>query len=68
MKHYIGLDAAMKRTFICILDENGKLIYEGSEKNTPAFTGRLYFEKHNEALVEIEKLADASSKNSKRIR
>jgi transposase len=35
MKHYIGLDVAMKRTFICIIDETGKIIHEGSEKTDP---------------------------------
>ena len=35
MKHYIGLDVAMKRTFICILDENGKIVHEGSETTDP---------------------------------
>lgn len=35
MKHYIGLDVAMKRTFICILDETGKVVHEGSEKTDP---------------------------------
>ncbi|KAG6559013.1 hypothetical protein RHABOEDO_000007 [Candidatus Rhabdochlamydia oedothoracis] len=24
MKHYIGLDVSMKRTFICVLNEQGK--------------------------------------------
>jgi transposase len=35
MKHYIGLDVAMKRTFICIIDEAGKIVHEGSEKTDP---------------------------------
>ncbi|MGD0664791.1 MAG: IS110 family transposase [Rhabdochlamydiaceae bacterium] len=35
MKHYIGLDVAMKRTFICILDESGKIVHEGSENTDP---------------------------------
>jgi len=30
MKHYIGCDVAMKRTFICILDENGKIVLEAA--------------------------------------
>jgi predicted NBD/HSP70 family sugar kinase len=32
MKHYIGLDVSMKRTFICVINELGKVIREGSEK------------------------------------
>ena len=35
MKHYIGLDVSMKRTFICVLNEQGKIIHEGSEKTDP---------------------------------
>ncbi len=26
MKHYVGLDVSMKETFICIMNENGKVI------------------------------------------
>ncbi len=35
MKHYIGLDVSMKRTFICVLNEQGKIVHEGSEKTDP---------------------------------
>src|SRR5579872_800302 len=35
MKHYIGLDVSMKRTFICVLNEEGKIVHEGSEKTDP---------------------------------
>ncbi len=28
MKYYAGLDVAMKETFMCILDEEGRKIYE----------------------------------------
>ena len=31
MKYYIGLDVSMKRTFICVLNEQGKIVHEGSE-------------------------------------
>jgi transposase len=36
MKHYIGLDVSMKETSICIVNEKGKVIYEGKEKTDPA--------------------------------
>ena len=32
MKYYIGLDVSMKRTFICVLNEKGKIVHEGSKK------------------------------------
>lgn len=35
MKHYIGLDVSMKRTFICVLNGQGKIVHEGSEKTDP---------------------------------
>jgi transposase len=35
MKHYIGLDVSMKRTFICVVNEQGKIVHEGSEKTDP---------------------------------
>ncbi len=35
MKHYIGLDVSMKRTFICVINEQGKIIHEGSENTDP---------------------------------
>jgi transposase len=35
MRHYIGLDVSMKRTFICVINEQGKMIHEGSESTDP---------------------------------
>ncbi len=35
MKHYIGLDVSMKRTFICVINEHGKIVHEGSENTDP---------------------------------
>ena len=35
MKHYVGLDVSMKETFICIMDENGKVIDQGRAKTNP---------------------------------
>lgn len=36
MKHYIGLDVSMKRTFICVLSEQGKIVHEGAENTWSA--------------------------------
>lgn len=33
--YYVGLDVSMKKTFICILDSNGKIVHEGQEKTDP---------------------------------
>lgn len=35
MKHYVGLDVSMKETFICIVDEAGKIINQGKTKTEP---------------------------------
>jgi len=35
MRHYIGLDVSMKRTFICVVNEQGKVMHEGSEATDP---------------------------------
>ena len=35
MKHYVGLDVSMKETFICIMNENGKVIDQGRAKTNP---------------------------------
>jgi len=31
MEYYAGLDVSMKETFICVVDENGKIVYENQE-------------------------------------
>ncbi len=36
MKHYVGLDVSMKETFLCIENEQGKVINEGVVKTDPA--------------------------------
>jgi len=35
MKYYAGLDVSMKETFFCILNEEGKRVYEGSCASDP---------------------------------
>ena len=35
MRHYIGLDISMKKTFICVINEQGKIIHQGSENTDP---------------------------------
>lgn len=47
MKYYIGLDVSTKSTFICVLDHDGKIIYEGSEATDPhAIFDHLFLNKH----------------------
>lgn len=35
MKHYVGLDVSMKETFVCVVDETGKIVQEGRVKTDP---------------------------------
>lgn len=48
MKHYIGLDVSMKRSFICVINEQGKIVHEGAEDTDPCkiadHLGKLNFE------------------------
>jgi transposase len=53
MKHYIGLDVSMKETCICVVDEAGRIIYEGNEKTDP----KLLAIKVKEKAPLIEKVA-----------
>lgn len=53
MKHYIGLDVSMKETSICIVNEQGKVIYEGREKTDPTLLIQ-HIQKKN---LKIDKIA-----------
>lgn len=35
MKHFVGLDVSMKETAVCVVDEAGQRIWEGSVPSTP---------------------------------
>lgn len=35
MKHYVGLDVSQKETSVCVIDEQGRLVFEGKAKSTP---------------------------------
>jgi transposase len=35
MKHYVGLDVAMKETFMCVVDEEGKRVFESKAPTGP---------------------------------
>jgi transposase len=52
MKYYAGLDVSMKETFICILDEEGKRVYESQAYTDPK---HIYDELHKGGY-ELEKV------------
>jgi len=35
VKHYVGLDVSQKETSVCVVDEAGKLVFEGKAKSEP---------------------------------
>jgi predicted NBD/HSP70 family sugar kinase len=35
MKHYVGLDVSQKETSLCVVDEQGRVLFEGNAKSTP---------------------------------
>lgn len=36
MKHYVGLDVSMKKTSVCIVDEQGKIVHESEVETEPS--------------------------------
>ena len=41
MKQYVGLDVSQKETAICVVDETGKLVFEGRGKSDPGALAAL---------------------------
>jgi transposase len=35
MKQYVGLDVSQRETAVCIVDQTGRIIYEGRVKSDP---------------------------------
>ena len=35
MKQYVGLDVSQQETSVCVIDEHGRLVFEGKAKSTP---------------------------------
>lgn len=52
MKYYAGLDVAMKETFICVLNEEGKRIFESKASTDP----QPIYEELAKSGVELEKV------------
>ncbi len=41
MKQYVGLDVSQKETSVCVLDEEGRVTYEGKAQSTPGALTKL---------------------------
>ena len=40
MKQYVGLDVSQKETAICVIDDTGKIVFEGKAKSEPGLSGQ----------------------------
>lgn len=49
MKQYVGLDVSQKETAVCVVDENGRLIFEGRAKSDPGALAALLAKKAPDA-------------------
>ena len=52
MKYYAGLDVAMKETFICVLSEDGRKVFESKAPTDP----QPIYEELSKSGVELEKI------------
>ncbi|MBN7808888.1 MULTISPECIES: IS110 family transposase [Agrobacterium] len=49
MKQYVGLDVSQKETAVCVVDETGRLIFEGRAKSDPGALASLLAKKAPDA-------------------
>lgn len=49
MKQYVGLDVSQKETAVCVVDETGRLIFEGRAKSDPGALATLLAKKAPDA-------------------
>ena len=41
MKQYVGLDVSQKETAVCVIDESGRIVFEGKARSEPGALARL---------------------------
>lgn len=41
MKQYVGLDVSQKETSVCVVDDQGRIVFEGKAKSTPGALAEL---------------------------
>jgi len=43
MRHYVGLDVSQRETSVCVVDDSGRVVFEGKAKSDPgALTAVLH--------------------------
>jgi transposase len=52
MKHYVGLDVSMKVTFVCIENEQGKVVHQGSVRTDPGLIAE-YIKKNQLSIDKV---------------
>ena len=53
MKHYVGLDVSQKETSVCVVDEAGKIVFEGRATSDPGALSKV-IAKHAPAAERID--------------
>jgi hypothetical protein len=41
VKQYVGLDVSQKETAVCVVDQNGKVMFEGKAASDPGTLARV---------------------------
>lgn len=50
LKHFVGLDVSMKETAVCVVDEAGQRIWEGSVRSSPDIIAAIIREKASDLV------------------
>jgi transposase len=46
MQHYVGLDVSQKETAMCVIDDAGRIVFEGKARSEPGALARLIAKRH----------------------
>jgi transposase len=50
MQHYVGLDVSQKETAVCVIDDAGKIVFEGKGRSEPGALARLISKRAPQAV------------------
>jgi predicted NBD/HSP70 family sugar kinase len=50
MQQYVGLDVSQKETAICVIDEAGKIVFEGKARSEPGALAKVIARRAPEAV------------------
>jgi transposase len=50
MKQYVGLDVSQKETAVCVIDESGRIVFEGKARSEPGALARLIAKRAPDAV------------------